>query len=220
MLQERTSETDALAAEFNQRNDHPYLLSYRNGFFILLGVLVVFLSAVTFGGDVVGSQLRHQTAMLVVDTPTSESPCGNTTAEARARGCEFDLLSYSWLPQKCLDRETSAEFRDWVMSSDRRHGSWPFFTDEKLTNPVPDEDALSERTMPVFTWTTWEEHLGHCVFLGRRIQRSISGGFGVDPHQGNYEHTAHCTKEVLKGIEEDQSQNPNISYFGVLFGKC
>lgn len=201
--------------DFEEVKSSSRLFSYRTGFFLLLGFLVIIL-----GGEVVRSQLPHRNPKQEAQSSLLESPCGNTTAEARARGCEFDLLSYSWLPQQCLDRETSAEFRSWILSPDRERGSWPFFTDSTFTSRISDEEALSERNLPVMTYTTWEEHLGHCVFLARRIYRSMGGDFGMDPHFGNYGHTVHCTAEVLKGIKEDQSESPHLSYFGVYFGTC
>ncbi len=34
--------------------------------------------------------------------------CGNTTAEAEARGCAFDILSHNWVTPACLDPVTGA----------------------------------------------------------------------------------------------------------------
>lgn len=201
--------------EFGEDSRSSRLTNYRTGFFILFGVVVLVLS-----GELIRSQLHHQSSTPKTSTSPSLSPCGNTTAQARARGCKFDLLSYSWLRPQCLDRQTSAEFRTWIQPPSRSLGSWPFFTNDTFTSQVPDEEAFSERTLRVLTYTTWEEHLGHCVFLTRRIYRSMNGDFGMDPHFGNFSHTVHCTDEILKGIREDQSENPQISWFGVYFGTC
>jgi len=218
---EETVSQDELASSpsaddhFEENRRFSRLINYRATFFLVIGVLVIILS-----GQLITSQLRNQATKSKPSTPSSSSLCGNTTSQARSRGCEFDLLSYSWLPPQCLDRETSAEFRTWILSPDRSLGSWPFFTNDAFTSQVPNEDALSERILPLMTYTTWEEHLGHCVFLARRIYRSMNGSFGMDPHFGNYGHTVHCTDEVLKGIKEDQEGNPKISWFGVYFGTC
>lgn len=95
--------------------------------------------------------------------------CGNTTAEAKSLGCEFDVLSNAWMPKQCLDVETAAEFREWLLSKDRRpYGPFPFFADSNGHQRIPDEETLSEQT-DQFVWRTEEQHFGHCIFLMQRL---------------------------------------------------
>lgn len=147
--------------------------------------------------------------------------CGNTTDEAISLGCEFDLLSYSWTPGPCLDRETSEGFKDWLLSPDRQFSPWPFYADREGKEWVPDAESLSMRTGGV-TWTTQEEHLGHCTFLMRRLHKVASNEARLNSRYGQYGHTVHCTKEILRGftgpVSYDKTQLD--STFGVSFESC
>ncbi|KAF4620115.1 hypothetical protein G7Y89_g14708 [Cudoniella acicularis] len=151
--------------------------------------------------------------------------CGtsNTTAEARALGCEFDLMSYSWTPKQCFDEETASEFSEWVWDSGRQEGAFPFFYDVEGKNRVQDEHALSQSLGKVIH-TTQEEHLGHCTFMIRRIHRvaESNGRLRLNSRYGKLAHSKHCSNEVLKSL-----QRPDLSYlggirsrFGVSFERC
>jgi hypothetical protein len=126
-ISEQESPLSASSAKKHEEPNHHFCLpSYRKGFFLLLSLLAVIL-----GGGLINSVLKLQTtATNKTITPQS---CGNSTTEARALGCEFDLLSSIWLPPACLDRETSAEYREWLSSSERERGAFPFFADQNLT---------------------------------------------------------------------------------------
>jgi hypothetical protein len=161
--------------------------------------------------------------------PTSPSPkfshpkqeCGNTTTEARKKGCEFDLLSYSWIPPDCYDRETAGEFRRWVNDPDRERGSWPLFEDRQLKQRIADENDLSER-IGIWTWVTEEIHLGHCAFLARRLHRAIEGKFRLTGVE-NINHTLHCTNQVLDNLSNSpslHSTESGISRLTVNFVPC
>ncbi|EPE26492.1 hypothetical protein GLAREA_02405 [Glarea lozoyensis ATCC 20868] len=48
--------------------------------------------------------------------------CGNSTAEARALGCEFDPLTVAWIPEPCINHQITKEFiaeYPWEAFSDR-----------------------------------------------------------------------------------------------------
>jgi len=126
--------------------------------------------------------------------------CGttNTTAEARALGCEFDILGNSWTPKQCFDNETAIEFREWLQHSERQMGTFPFFHDEDGKERIMDEDELAE-SVESRVYTTQEHHLAHCTFLMRRIYRvgHSNGRMRLNSRYGTLEHTKHCTNEVL-----------------------
>ena len=128
-----------------------------------------------------------------------ELDCGNTTTEAKTLGCEFDLLSYTWMPKECIDHKTSAEFEEWVRSPERQFGAWPFFADADGKERILDVDSLSERA-GLKTHTTQEEHLGHCTFMLRRLQRSQKGRTTRIALDG-IDHIIHCSNEILKGLK-------------------
>lgn len=151
--------------------------------------------------------------------------CGtsNTTAEAKALGCEFDILSYSWTPQPCLDKDTATEFHEWLQEPDRKMGPFPFFYDRQGRDRLQNEEELS-LAFGKTLHTTQEEHLGHCTFMMRRIHRvaESNGRLRLNSRYGKLGHTKHCSNEVLKSL-----QRADLSYldgarsrFGVSFESC
>ncbi|KAH8819857.1 hypothetical protein F5884DRAFT_865505 [Xylogone sp. PMI_703] len=182
---------------------------------LVLGILIGYM---VYGfGSQLFELLTHELQTKNVATALN---CGNTTAEARARGCEFDVLSYSWIPRECRDRQTDDEFIQWLYNDDRQLGPWPFFTDREMKNRIPDANALSER-VNILSYTPQEEHIGHCIFWYRRLHRALSNNFKVDIRGRNLNHTMHCTTMVLKsttGISEEYATLR--THFGVTFGHC
>lgn len=126
--------------------------------------------------------------------------CGNTTDEAVALRCEFDLLSNSWTPKECFDAETSTEFRQWLLSPER-YRQWPYFSDENATQWISNEEILSQRINNVI-WTTPEHHIGHCIFLLRRLHRIVEarGTIRMNSRFGQYSHTEHCSNVTLRSL--------------------
>ncbi|RFU33863.1 hypothetical protein B7463_g2516, partial [Scytalidium lignicola] len=179
----------------------------------------IFVLGIVIGFIVYGFGLKLF-KFLTFTSQTKSLDCGNTIAEAKARGCEFDVLSYSWIPQECRDRETDDEFLEWLYSDDRQLGPWPFFKDQEMKERIPDADALSHRVRMI-SYAPQEEHIGHCIFLARRLHRAMDSSWTMDTRGGNLNHTIHCTNMVLKsatGISEEYATLR--THFGVTFGSC
>ncbi|KAI6350900.1 hypothetical protein MCOR25_010300 [Pyricularia grisea] len=105
--------------------------------------------------------------------------CGTTAAEARARGCHFDPVSFAWLPESCLDRELADEFRTL---------NWTLYADANATRVKSEEDFSNDMTD---TFLTNENHVLHCVYSWRRMHRLIRAGKQL--HSGlSFDHTIHC----------------------------
>jgi hypothetical protein len=115
--------------------------------------------------------------------------CGNSTTEARAFGCQFDLLSAAWLPEECQDRELTEEFR--------AAGPWKYFADS-LGRVELREEELSERTGGENGyWTSRRWHTVHCAFQWRKMHRSIERGARMEDALRDYTHTMHCGEMFL-----------------------
>jgi hypothetical protein len=155
------------------------------------------------------------------DIDQSMGHCGNTTSEAKANGCKFDLLSYSWMPEACFDHQTATEFEAWMAAEDRALGSWPFFEDREGTRRIMDKKTLSERT-DVWTYSTDEEHFGHCLFLARRLHRIVDGEARLSSSFDHVEHTVHCTSKILEDLVSPPSFEAKtaMSRFKVVFDTC
>lgn len=120
--------------------------------------------------------------------PPTEPPkthtygCGENLAEAKARGCVFELMTISWVPPACHDPELDGEFRSLGLQ---------YFRDRSLTQEISYEE-LSERTEG-YSWSTNRYHLTHCSFMWRKMHRALNAGWRQTNHALDYEHTTHCS---------------------------
>lgn len=120
--------------------------------------------------------------------------CGNTAKEARARGCIFDTISFTWLVPECYDEELIAEF-------DKLPIVWHFYADAAGTQEVPwDVVERGERAL----FVPWAHHLWHCAFGWRKMHRAVVAGVPVDSYIGSYPHTKHCSQMMV----EENSKHP------------
>lgn len=125
--------------------------------------------------------------------------CGNSTTEARAMDCTFDLLTNNWMPRYCSDAETDAEYRAWVLDPSRRLGAFAYFLDNNAERRISSEESLSE-LVGQDIYTTTENHLSHCAFLARRMHRFVIGEIAAVAHN-TLEHTIHCTSAIIDSLE-------------------
>lgn len=84
--------------------------------------------------------------------------CGNSSADATAAGCRFDVLSYAWLHPACFDQELMYEFLG--------AGEWAWYEDggeEEGKEEVLGlkEVAGGERER---VWVSWGYYLKHCTY--------------------------------------------------------
>jgi hypothetical protein len=150
--------------------------------------------------------------------------CGNSTAEAKAKGCHFDLLAYSWTPDECYDPVTDAEFFEWITRPERVLGPFPFFYHYNATQKVKNAEELGNAPNTRI-YTTREEHLAHCAHFLRRIHRSTQlppGKTYLTERSAGYEHSQHCSDEILGEIDNDELRKfPRIeSSFGISYESC
>jgi hypothetical protein len=156
---------------------------------------------------------------------TANLHCGtsNTTTEARALGCEFDILSYSWTPKQCFDKDTALEFSDWLHNPDRQMNGFPFFYDVAGKDHISGEDELA-KSFGSMIYTTQEEHLGHCTFMMRRLYRvaESNGRIRLNSRYGTLEHTKHCSEEILLSFRRPDPRDLGGIHasLGVSFEHC
>jgi hypothetical protein len=199
---EASSSEDTLSNETEQTTNYRSV-SYRIARLILGTCLPLLLSLILI-------LWISQMILQGWDAPDYESQpltCGNTTAEARERGCSFDLLSYTWQPDECIEKETLEEFREWAWRPERRFGSFPFFTNRSGEEWIANEETLSER-IGMKTYTPQEEHLGHCIFWLRRVARLKQGKIRHNS-DGEDTHAVHCTKELAERLEGENPLDVN-----------
>ena len=116
-------------------------------------------------------------------------PCGHTAAEARDRGCLFDIISFSWFPPACYDAQLSQDFDDIT--------TWEWFLDPNATQPVSHESAMTGEYSGLYV--NWEYHIRHCTAMWLKMHRAVLGGgkAAIDSYIGELTHTRHCGDMLL-----------------------
>lgn len=133
-------------------------------------------------------------------TSTSQKVCGSSRAEALNHGCEFDVMSFSWLPAHCYDKDLTEDFL--------AAANWTWTTDEIGQEVVPFTEVSLGLHDELFV--TWSFHLFHCAYAWRKLHRDLEAGH-VDSYLANIEHTHHCSQTLLEAAEYDhQSRNTII----------
>lgn len=117
-------------------------------------------------------------------------PCGTTAAEARARGCHFDIVSFMWLPDQCWDPELVADFEK------VNHLEW--FQGPNRSGPLTREQVITGEYTPV--WVNWEYHWKHCTAMWKKMHRALLSPLGqaaIDGYVAPYHHTLHCEEMFM-----------------------
>jgi hypothetical protein len=123
--------------------------------------------------------------------------CGITVSEAMAAGCEFDPVTFAWLPERCLDRELADELVN--------HTTWTLHADPDGKFEKSDMAFAANETT---TYITNANHVLHCLYSWKRLHRLLLAGKPY--HSGMaYRHTAHCSHMILDSfnLPPDQIQN-------------
>lgn len=144
------------------------------------------------------------------------APCGSTPAEARAAGCHFDIISWTWLAEPCYDAGLSEAF-----AAETQDGDW--FVDEARTQPLTRDQVLSGEYTGIYVRIGY--HLRHCTAMWKKMHRALLDEAGVEVGSGeatrrgegagsskgltamdayiwSYQHTLHC-EEMLLGEWSD-----------------
>lgn len=147
--------------------------------------------------------------------------CGNTTIEAKSRGCVFDLLSHNWVAPACLDPVSEGEYRAYVTDPARHFGPYPYYIDndafEGGLEHIDNETAfaqLADSPVLIKVHTTREEHLAHCEFLLRRTARAADGKVRMNDENLHFWHTEHCLKELRNANRKSMDELNEAFYVG------
>lgn len=127
--------------------------------------------------------------------------CGNTTQEARERGCTYDILLNHWVPAPCADPDMLEEYKD--------DGSWGGFADEGLTQRLTVEE-MSERD---FYYTSIRDHVNHCAIMWRKQYFAFfEERAAIDSVVAGERHTEHCTQYLMDAPDNKDMTMPTKTY--------
>ncbi|KEQ90519.1 hypothetical protein AUEXF2481DRAFT_45078 [Aureobasidium subglaciale EXF-2481] len=118
--------------------------------------------------------------------------CGTSTAEAVSRGCMFDELQMSWMPQKC-----TRSYRDQYMVA---NDGGPFlYWIDRTGKELLDDPSLHAGNGSIF-WTSRRNHIVHCQYNLYRLADVLRSGdyIGHDDGQTLSDHMHHCVMTMAE----------------------
>lgn len=139
-------------------------------------------------------------------------PCGNSSAEALARGCSFDQLMWAWYPRYC-PHYANAEYLE--AEPDQ---PWRFFVDPYKKTVASEQDWVNALDNRAPVYGERREHLTHCVYMFLSLGQIIRDGTRYTPRQVDYEHLEHCAGLLLDNLRESsdwyqiQTKAPHVFY--------
>ncbi|EAT77781.1 hypothetical protein HBI56_193700 [Parastagonospora nodorum] len=123
--------------------------------------------------------------------------CGKTPKEARELGCHFDVVTFAWVPEECLDEELAAEFRLQNFTWYNDPAGTATHTEEELAEDLYDH------------WITQGDHATHCFFAWKKTHRAIEAGRPLHGGLTKWKHTLHCG-DVLLSKEDPKSISGHV----------
>lgn len=162
---------------------------------ILIYVVALFSIAMIISGLPLYDALRGKSRSPSITGP----PCGNSSAEALARGCTFDQLMWSWLPEYCPHYAND----DFMNAEPTK--PWQFYTDPHDQTTAASEDewsAVLDNKQHV--WGEKREHMTHCVYMFLNLGQIIRDGGRYAPRQVDYGHLEHCADMLLDTLRMDK----------------
>lgn len=123
--------------------------------------------------------------------------CGNSWQEAEAMGCHFDVMASRWYSPECHDSEALEE----MLQEPQINYTW--YADAKHTERLDEAVVLNgqfEKIYPLYDF-----HIGHCLYLWRKLHRAVIHNRPLDDELFSYEHTVHCTRLILHWREPKET---------------
>lgn len=126
--------------------------------------------------------------------------CGNSTQEARALGCKYDILLNNWVPEPCVDQDFIDEYTD--------DGSWASFADEEMTQQITSIDELSEMD---FYYTSVRDHVNHCAVMWKKqFAELFDERPAFDTVIASTGHTDHCASYLMGATGRNQTEPTKV----------
>ncbi|KXH48795.1 hypothetical protein CSIM01_13681 [Colletotrichum simmondsii] len=139
--------------------------------------------------------INRTSAVTNVTAPAAPviTSCGVSPDEARARGCHFQLWSYSWVPHNCFDADLHDDFiklhdkEDWKYYRNNNSEVTAAATESSSFEVVSLNQVLLGEGDGLYS--TWGQHYWHCAFYLRRFFRATGG---ITNRDRDAHHSVHC----------------------------
>jgi hypothetical protein len=141
--------------------------------------------------------IRTNTAAAIQPVPARRSlgACGKNAAEARARGCHFDIMVASWVRPECWDRQLHHDY----VHRGVHEQNWTFWREPEALSHVELEEVQKGEWTELHVTASY--HYAHCAyFWDRQWAQFRLGGTSVvlDERTRKDGHTQHCMNGISK----------------------
>jgi len=120
--------------------------------------------------------------------------CGGSPADARAKGCVYDVMMQDWVPEPCYDAVLTEKYL--------AEGNWTWYGDGDGNSTISNEEmAKGEHGA---AWMSTSYHKAHCVFSWMKIIRALRNNQGISQELLSYDHVLHCSHGALKADSDDE----------------
>jgi hypothetical protein len=126
--------------------------------------------------------------------PGTVLDCGGNPAEAREKGCVYDVMMQDWVPVPCYDSILTEKYL--------AEGNWTWYGDGDGTTTIPLEEIRKGEHGSA--WMATSYHKAHCVFSWLKIIRALRNNRGISQELLSYDHVLHCSHGALKAKEDDE----------------
>ncbi|OCL05576.1 hypothetical protein AOQ84DRAFT_273801, partial [Glonium stellatum] len=113
--------------------------------------------------------------------------CGSSPAEAKALGCQYDVMIGSWLPAPCHDAELMEEYL--------KEANFKWYSDPDFQHEIPIEMMRAGDHGKIYT--TEQEHTLHCSYVWVKQMRAVMNRKPMDDLSARYNHTRHCAGTIV-----------------------
>ena len=137
--------------------------------------------------------------------------CGDSVAEAISRGCKFDPIFTSWMPEHCRDEELITEFNK---IGDGPNGTWLYFADAEHKIQITEEEAAAKAEDPYgVIHMNASHHKLHCIYAWRKEVRYYTGQTNKLMQQGieHDRHVVHCGEVLMNATDFDAASHPSLN---------
>jgi hypothetical protein len=128
--------------------------------------------------------------------------CGNTTQEARANNCSYDILLNNWVPHACVD--VNEDFILEYLDDD----SWGAFVDKNMSVRITSIEEMSERE---FYYTSVRDHINHCAVMWKKqFSALFEESRAFDSVIASPGHTDHCAQYLMDVVGADWAEATRV----------
>ncbi|KAF4636690.1 hypothetical protein G7Y89_g1377 [Cudoniella acicularis] len=134
--------------------------------------------------------IEQQTHGSIATDKVIAMDCGNSVAEAKAKGCVFEPMEYGWTPKQCFYQELSDMYDPM--------GDRPWFYGPDWKEQVPTERLRQGEEPELFTP---DYHAEHCLYSWRKLAWALEHRMPyIESKSADLAHSTHCGKGIIRQL--------------------